>query len=571
MSAQRELFGEKAIEVATMLGDSVVDVKHCMDPHGGKVTPRTWSMLASGALCLLLSAGAFVVSVKTAAYNHGAQNYWTHVAHKPDGAFRGVVLSTGYDWLAFGGFLLGLVTIAVGLYRARKEKQDPTYKIGTAPDVRLAVEGAPAPSFAMVAPKGDDFVFNYGVGMTGDMVVDGKATPLAELAASGMARPSTTAVGAFELPIPTNGRIRAAIGMTSFQVTTVAKPATQAAPLFAASSRTLSYFAGSLGAHLALVLLLSQIPMEDSSTSFDLASLEPTDISSNNHMSEDTPPTPVEDDASSDGAGKESSGKSMALEEGQAGKPTANRIGHMRVANNNAPDQIAQSRDEIVERAIHEGILGSARLHDTSLFSNLASQSEITSGPDSTNTWGAIYGADEGEGYGSFGYGRHGFGPGGGCYGTDCGSIGTPTGYGQIGQGNFPGSGWDVGTGGRFPMKTHKSNPPPGPTIGEAKAVGGLDKAIIRRYIKRNINKISYCYEKQLLAHPTIEGTVKIQFFIAPDGSVTSSNGDGFNSEVAGCVASVIGAIEFPRPDGGGGVTVNYPFTFHAAGQGTGQ
>ena len=31
-----ELEQGKAIEVATMLGDSVVDVKHCMDPHGGK-------------------------------------------------------------------------------------------------------------------------------------------------------------------------------------------------------------------------------------------------------------------------------------------------------------------------------------------------------------------------------------------------------------------------------------------------------------------------------------------------------------------------------------------------------
>ena len=35
-----ELGGARAIEVAAMLGDSVVDVKHCMDPKGGKVTPH---------------------------------------------------------------------------------------------------------------------------------------------------------------------------------------------------------------------------------------------------------------------------------------------------------------------------------------------------------------------------------------------------------------------------------------------------------------------------------------------------------------------------------------------------
>ena len=36
----------KAIEVATMLGDSVVDVKHCIDPKGGKIT----QILPAGAI-----------------------------------------------------------------------------------------------------------------------------------------------------------------------------------------------------------------------------------------------------------------------------------------------------------------------------------------------------------------------------------------------------------------------------------------------------------------------------------------------------------------------------------------
>ena len=59
---------------------------------------------------------------------------------------------------------------------------------------------------------------------------------------------------------------------------------------------------------------------------------------------------------------------------------------------------------------------------------------------------------------------------------------------------------------------------------------------------------------------------VQIAFFITPTGSVGSSVGKGFNSEVASCVASVISAIEFPKPNGGGGVQVNYPFTFRSSG-----
>jgi hypothetical protein len=307
--------------------------------------------------------------------------------------------------------------------------------------------------------------------------------------------------------------------------------------------------------------------MDDGAASFDLAALEPTTIDSSSKMSEDVPPTPPEDVADSTGAGKEASGKSMELDEGQAGTLKSNRQdSHMRVANKNIEDTFARAQVDI-ENARYAGILGSAALQDGALFAQLASQSAITSGPDSTDVWGAIYGS-EGEGYGTFGYGRHGFGPGGGCYGSDCGLIGTPAGYGKIGLGKFPGSGWDGGEGGPLRRKKHVSQVP-GPVIGEAKASGGLDKAIIRRYIKRNIDKISYCYEKQLLAQPSIAGTVKIQFFIAPDGSVTTSTGAGFSNEVANCVAGVIKHIEFPRPDGGGGVTVNYPFTFHASGSGS--
>ena len=71
------MHNEKAIEVATLLGDSVVDVKHCMNPQSGKLTPRTWAMLAAGSVCLLMSAIAFVVSVQTAAYNKAGLDYWT--------------------------------------------------------------------------------------------------------------------------------------------------------------------------------------------------------------------------------------------------------------------------------------------------------------------------------------------------------------------------------------------------------------------------------------------------------------------------------------------------------------
>src|SRR5215831_4117991 len=40
--------GARAVEVAAMLGDSVVGVKHCIDPKGGKVTAATMFLFAVG-------------------------------------------------------------------------------------------------------------------------------------------------------------------------------------------------------------------------------------------------------------------------------------------------------------------------------------------------------------------------------------------------------------------------------------------------------------------------------------------------------------------------------------------
>jgi hypothetical protein len=162
---------------------------------------------------------------------------------------------------------------------------------------------------------------------------------------------------------------------------------------------------------------------------------------------------------------------------------------------------------------------------------------------------------------GGFGFGRSGFGPGGG--GTGWGTIGTGR-YGTIGHGSGTGSGYGVG-GGRGGMRGRTSAVPT-VSIGEPNAQGDLDKAIIRRYIKRNIQKIQYCYEKELLAKPGLSGTVQTQFFITPNGNVATSSGSGVDPTVASCVADVIHAIEFPKPKGGGGVQVNYPFTFRPAG-----
>ncbi|MCX5745331.1 MAG: AgmX/PglI C-terminal domain-containing protein [Proteobacteria bacterium] len=200
-----------------------------------------------------------------------------------------------------------------------------------------------------------------------------------------------------------------------------------------------------------------------------------------------------------------------------------------------ATDQ--DTRQTAIDHARTAGVLGASG----DVFKTVEGTGDLASGLD-------------GELQGGFGYGRAGFGPGGG--GAGSGEIGTGR-YGTIGAGN--GTGYGVG-GGRGGMRGRTALVP---TITlETPAVdGSLDRAIIRRYIRRNTQKIQYCYEKQLLVTSTLTGTVTTQFTILPDGTVGASTAAGLDPTVAACIAGVIKEIAFPRPTSGA-VRVSYPFTF---------
>jgi pSer/pThr/pTyr-binding forkhead associated (FHA) protein len=557
-----DLGGARAVEVAAMLGDSVVTVKHCMNPKGGgKVTTATYALFAAGAAMVLVAAIAFTVSVQNAAFNKGKYDHWVNVQKRPSYAFRPTMLSLGYDWMMFGGLAMGLVALTYGLVRYRNEKQSPFFRIGQDGDVEFATQNAPAASFPLVAPLGDDFVFNYGPGMDGDITVDGKSTPLAELAGQGRSRPSSTAPGAIEVPIPNKARIRVRAGQTTFLVSAVPAPRRHVAPLFASlESRVLAYFAGSAAVHLGIWLLLRTIGPDAYGMTVDLASLEEGATQASATSQEDPPP-PEPEETEDDGAEESGgTGTAMALEEGLMGKKESDRKeGQYKMQKTQEQEQLA--RQAAVEAARSAGVLGSSALAQGGAFASLTGTGDISSGFDDVNIYGGLLGDEAGEMYGGFGFGRSGFGPGGG--GTGWGTIGTGR-YGTIGHGSGTGSGYGVG-GGRGGMRGRTAAVPQ-VRIGQPSAVGDLDKAIIRRYIKRNISKITYCYEKQLLAKPGLQGTVATQFFISPNGTVASSNASGVDGEVSSCVAAVIKSIEFPKPKGGGGVQVNYPFTFRPTG-----
>jgi hypothetical protein len=171
---------------------------------------------------------------------------------------------------------------------------------------------------------------------------------------------------------------------------------------------------------------------------------------------------------------------------------------------------------------------------------------------------------------GGGGGGGGGGGEGGGFGGSRDGSTGTGGGLvGSDRQGNnIWGSGigdaW-IGAGQIGGMRARVSGVPtvilcggPAPCV----VTGDLDKAMIRRYIRRVIPKIQYCYEKRLLVDARLAGVVATEFLIDADGKVAEATTEGVHEDVAGCVADVIRTIEFPRSATRTSTRVSYPFTF---------
>lgn len=98
---------------------------------------------------------------------------------------------------------------------------------------------------------------------------------------------------------------------------------------------------------------------------------------------------------------------------------------------------------------------------------------------------------------------------------------------------------------------------------------GALSREEIQRAMRRVLNQIRFCYERELQRAPDLEGKLAVLFVIAPDGAVASASAKENtlgSAEVEGCVLRVVRRLRFPSPRGAGQVVVTYPFVFSSAG-----
>lgn len=93
---------------------------------------------------------------------------------------------------------------------------------------------------------------------------------------------------------------------------------------------------------------------------------------------------------------------------------------------------------------------------------------------------------------------------------------------------------------------------------------GSLSADPIREVIRAAFPQVTACVTEAERAGANPSGTVTIRFLIVSDGSVAGGQIAGTtvsSRAMACCILQHVAALRFPAPDGGGRVSVTYPWT----------
>ncbi len=547
--ASPDVTGSRAIEVAAMLSDSVVAVKHLTSPTTGKITGGTIALFVAGTVMLVSALGLFIKGVSVSAENERRYHQFVEVERQPAIAFRPIRLNPVLDFAVLFGLFGGMLCVGWGIARALDERRSPYFRVGRSREVEFPTDVVPGggDSFPLVSPQGNEFVFSWSEPMKGDVTLDGKVTPLDQIPRTG--------------PIPPKARIRVELGQNTFFVSSVPAPRAPAGG-FTIDAAVLLFTGISAALHGALLLFIYLVPGASSGYFSEDENSENrytrAQIKAQEEPKQEEKPQNADKGVMSGGTGER-----MKLEEGKMGKEDSTRkAGQYQIEKVEGVDpQLA--KEKRLERARTAGILGVLRAQQGGTFASITATGDFSAGLDDRDIQGGLLGNEPGEMAGGWGYGVSGTGAGGG--GTGSGTIGTGR-YGTIGHGSGTGTGYGIG-GGAGGMRGRVAKVP-NVTIGNATATGDLDKNTIRRYVRQKLPLITYCYEKQLVTKPSLAGTVVTAFTIDGNGRVISVRAGGMgNGDVENCVADIIKSIQFPKPTGGGIVNVtSYPFSFRASG-----
>jgi hypothetical protein len=530
------LDGSRTVEVTALFHDSVLQVRHLADSEHGRVTPLTFGIAAAG---------------------------WA--------AFLGGAIAALAGQFGLATLLLPL-GLGVGVYahsRVKSDRQSPHFSLGEASesDLHLAHPAIPTPCFPLVETQQDGTrTLNFTAGMAGDVTVGADRISLETLISSGQALPDR-ATGSYSFPIPHDARIKVDIGDNTFLVSSVA-PAKRVpgSGLDRVDWSRQTFNGVSLGVHAVVLFLVFLVPPDPASLSLDKFNLDnervrtrlvPVKLPFDNTKFLEKP------------TAKHDEGRDGARHKGESGKAgdKKSKQKNRRLAipgNAKNPKLARKLAEQEIKRLNIAGIFGGRR---GSKYASIFSSSDDVLGTEAREALGNLIADQVGDAYGAGGWGPIGTGRGGGgdnVRGSDfIGSGKLPT-VGRGGRGKA-GEGYGAKKGG---LRQHEASNPVN-TKGRVRVKGALSKAIIRRVVRRHLNQVRYCYQRELQSKPDLYGRIMVRFMIVGNGQVASSNVQSStlnNVNVESCITGAVRRWLFPKPQGGGTVIVSYPFVLRAAG-----
>jgi hypothetical protein len=423
--------------------------------------------------------------------------------------------------------------------------------IGETEKCALKLEGLPVPELPVLGFRDGEYRFTFTRGMTGVVEEKGVRTPFGELVKGHRATADDTLQGAYWVPVPTSGAVRAEVGQ---QLAIEARPKRPQAVKGAPFWERINY--QFLNLFLVLFFLQAGFIVAANNYPYDTDIVADDLFKNPSRMAKFVikPPEPQPKQAAPKGEKKDEPGEMAERhkgDEGQMGKKDAPKTNAR-----SAPKAIDPNAKEIVKRTGLLGVLGRGGGGLSTVFGSGGL------GGDLKGAVGNMFGPVVGDSYGLGGLGIRGSGSGGGGQGETIG-IGA---VGTKGRGGGLGS-YGTGVGGLGKKGDRDVNI----ATGTAVVMGSIDKELIRKVIQDHAAQIRYCYETQLAINPRLQGKVAIKWIINADGIASNPQIDGSattleDAKVHECMMSRITSWQFPKPKGGGIAVITYPWILRSSG-----
>ena len=396
---------------------------------------------------------------------------------------------------------------------------------------------------------------------------------LKDLVASGRARPSGQAPGAYEFDLPAGAKARIELGTSGlvFEINAVNAGKAVTGGLFERlDAAAYVYFALSLVFHLGTVASLAFFMPHmsgDDSEAIDrdaMVMMQHLLDAAAEREKDKIDETSVNETPSPQGG----TGARAKDEEGKMGKENTPNTGHKVAvagpANNPDPHLARLEELRMASDGGFIGILNASTAGEPNAPLSPWGRDEA-SGRDTASFQGNIWGDVIGDSGGLNGFGLSGTGIGGGGPGAGYG-LGE---IGNLGRGGGPGDGDKFGIGHGDPRGAHKPKAPGMMRTGDPRINGHLPGEVIQRIVRQNFGRFTQCYQEGLRTNPSLTGRVSVKFAIDRTGSVMTSMDAGSDmpdANVISCVVRNFQNLSFPQPDGGI-VTVSYPIMFTPGGE----